>query len=62
MQKYIDFYQNLFLGEEEDVDCFWVFYDEYLVVLDMLVEFYLEIIEWVFKNNEVVCGVIIYKG
>lgn len=28
----------------------------------MLVEFYLEIIECVFKNNELVCGVIIYQG
>ena len=62
MRKYIDFYQNLFLGEEEDADRFRAFYDEYLAVLDMPAEFYLETIERVFKNNEVARGAITYKG
>lgn len=62
MKKYVNFYQNLVYGEEEDADRFRAFYDEYLAVLDMPAEFYLETIERVFKNNEVARGAITYQG
>lgn len=62
MEKYIGFFQNLVFGEEEDADRFRAFYDEYLAVLDMPAEFYLETIERVFKNNEVANGTITYQG
>ncbi len=62
MKKYANFYQNLVFGEEEDADRFRAFYDEYLAVLDMPAEFYLETIERVFKNNEVARGAITYQG
>lgn len=61
-KKYMNFFQNLVFGEEEDADRFRAFYDEYLAVLDMPAEFYLETIERVFKNNEVAKGAITYKG
>ena len=61
-KKYKDFFQNLVAGEQEDADRFRAFYDEYLAVLDMPAEFYLETIERVFKNNEVAEGTITYKG
>ncbi|GGW78526.1 polyhydroxyalkanoate depolymerase [Alteromonas halophila] len=62
IKKYINFYQNLVFGEEEDADRFRAFYDEYLAVLDMPAEFYLETIERIFKNNEVARGAITYQG
>ena len=62
MKKYVNFYQNLIFGEEEDADRFRAFYDEYLAVLDMPAEFYLETIERVFKNNELARGAITYQG
>ena len=62
IQKYADFFQNLLIGEQEDADRFRAFYDEYLAVLDMPAEFYLETIERVFKNNEIANGTITYKG
>ncbi len=62
MKKYMNFYQNLVFGEEEDADRFRAFYDEYLAVLDMPAEFYLETIERVFKNNELARGAITFEG
>lgn len=61
-EKYVNFFQNLVFGEVEDADRFRAFYDEYLAVLDMPAEFYLETIERIFKNNEVARGAITYQG
>ncbi len=60
-EKYCYFFQNLLFGEQEDADRFRSFYDEYMAVLDMPAEFYLETIERVFKNNEVANGTITYR-
>lgn len=60
--KYVEFFGNLLSGDEEDAERFRAFYDEYLAVLDMPAEFYLETIERVFKNNEVASGTITYMG
>lgn len=62
MRKYMNFFQNLVVGEEEDADRFRAFYDEYMAVLDIPAEFYLETIERVFKHNELAEGTITYKG
>lgn len=62
MQKYASYFQNMLFGEQEDAERFRAFYDEYLAVLDMPAEFYLETIERVFKNNEVGNKTITYKG
>ncbi|MEG3765839.1 polyhydroxyalkanoate depolymerase [Alteromonas sp. 14N.309.X.WAT.G.H12] len=62
MKKYQNFFQNLVFGEEEDADRFRAFYDEYLAVLDIPAEFYLETIERVFKNNDIARGAITYQG
>ena len=62
LKKYQNFFQNLVFGEEEDADRFRAFYDEYMAVLDMPAEFYLETIERVFKNNEIARGAITYQG
>jgi poly(3-hydroxybutyrate) depolymerase len=62
MKKHAGFFQNLLYGEQEDADRFRAFYDEYLSVLDMPAEFYLETIERIFKNNEIANGTITYQG
>ena len=62
MKKYAGFFQNLVNGEQEDADRFRAFYDEYMAVLDMPAEFYLETIERIFKNNEIANGTITYLG
>lgn len=60
-QKYANFYQNLLFGKQEDAERFRAFYDEYMAVLDMPAEFYLETIERVFKNNELANGTITFE-
>nr|WP_136251389.1 polyhydroxyalkanoate depolymerase [Ningiella ruwaisensis] len=62
MQKYANYFQNLLFGEDEDADRFRAFYDEYMAVLDMPAEFYLETIERIFKNNEIANRTITYQG
>jgi len=62
MKKYAGFFQNLLVGEQEDADRFRAFYDEYMAVLDMPAEFYLETIERIFKNNEIANQTITYQG
>lgn len=61
-KKHQKYFQNLLFGEQEDADRFRAFYDEYMAVLDMPAEFYLETIERVFKNNELANGTITYNG
>ena len=61
-KKYVNFFQNMLVGETEDTDRFRAFYDEYMAVLDIPAEFYLETIERIFKNNELAKGKITYEG
>lgn len=61
-KKYINFFQNLLVGDTEDADRFRAFYDEYMAVLDIPAEFYLETIERIFKNNELAQGKITYNN
>jgi len=61
-EKHINYFVNLLFGEQEDAERFRCFYDEYMAVLDMPAEFYLETIERVFRNNEVAEGTITYHG
>ncbi len=62
IEKHKKYFQNLIFGKEEDADRFRAFYDEYMAVLDMPAEFYLETIERVFKNNELANRTVTYKG
>jgi poly(3-hydroxybutyrate) depolymerase len=62
MKKHAGFFQNLLYGKKEDADRFRAFYDEYMAVLDIPAEFYLETIERIFKNNEIANRTITYQG
>lgn len=61
-KKHMQFFQNILFGEREDAERFRAFYDEYMAVLDMPAEFYLETIERVFQGNELANGKITYRG
>ncbi len=60
--KFANFFSNLMFGEIEDADRFRAFYDEYLAVLDMPAEFYIETIQRIFKNNELARSAITHHG
>ena len=62
VKKHQKYFQNMLFGQIEDADRFRAFYDEYMAVLDMPAEFYLETIERIFKNNELANGTITYLG
>jgi poly(3-hydroxybutyrate) depolymerase len=62
LKKHQQYFQNLLFGDTEDTERFTAFYDEYLSVLDMPAEFYLETIERVFKNNELANRSVTYNG
>lgn len=62
IHKSMMFFQNLITGDEEDADRYRAFYDEYMAVLDIPADFYLETIEKVFKNNDLATGSMTYKG
>ena len=61
-KKLYEFFQNLMTGEDEDADRYRAFYDEYMAVLDIPAEFYLETIERIFKNNEIASNTATYQG
>ena len=61
-QKYYEFFKSVYEYDDEDADAFRGFYDEYMAVLDVPAEFYLETIERVFQNNEIANQTITYKG
>lgn len=49
-------------GEVLDYDKYNCFYDEYFVVMDMFVEFYLLIVDCIFKKGEIVVNEFIVVG
>lgn len=59
---YWDFYIDLVKGDLEDVDVYCCFYDEYNVVLDMLVKYYFDIICVVFQDFLLLCGEWVVNG
>lgn len=61
-KKYLEFFKSIYTNDEEDAESFRAFYDEYMAVLDIPAEFYLETIERVFKNNEIGNKTITYQG
>ncbi|MCV6620825.1 MAG: polyhydroxyalkanoate depolymerase [Cellvibrionaceae bacterium] len=62
IKKHTDFFSNIVLGKTEDAQAHREFYDEYMAVLDMTEEFYLETLEKVFMDHQVAKGTITHKG
>lgn len=51
MGSHFDFYNHLVTGDGESADRHRVFYDEYLAVMDLTAEFYLQTVETVFQKH-----------
>jgi poly(3-hydroxybutyrate) depolymerase len=51
MGSHFDFYNHLVTGDGESAEKHRVFYDEYLAVMDLTAEFYLQTVETVFQKH-----------
>ncbi|MEO0361315.1 MAG: polyhydroxyalkanoate depolymerase, partial [Pseudomonadota bacterium] len=59
---HMDHFQHLIEGDGDSVEAHNVFYDEYLAVMDMTADFYLETIETVFQKHSLPRGEMTYRG
>jgi poly(3-hydroxybutyrate) depolymerase len=62
INKHTDYLSHVFHGKEEKRASHRDFYDEYLAVLDLNGEFYLETIDRVFINQDLANGKMTYRG
>lgn len=62
LNKHVSYMSDLIYGRHESVENYREFYDEYLAVMDMPAEFYLESVERVFINHELPKGELTYQG
>lgn len=62
INKHADYISHVFHGKEEKRERHREFYDEYLAVLDLTAEFYIETIDRVFINQDLANGKMTYKG
>lgn len=60
--EHFKLFQNLVRGDGESVEAHRRFYDEYLSVMDMPAEFYIQTIERVFKNYDLPQGTFMWHG
>ena len=58
---HMDHFQHLIEGDGDSVEAHRAFYDEYLAVMDMTAEFYLETIETVFQKHALPRGEMMYR-
>ncbi|MEM8617738.1 MAG: polyhydroxyalkanoate depolymerase [Pseudomonadota bacterium] len=56
------FFEHLVEGDEDSADKHRAFYDEYLAVLDLTEEFYLQTIRRVFREHRLARGIFRYRG
>ena len=61
IDKHVSFVSDLISGRDDSADNHREFYDEYLAVMDMPSEFYLECVEQVFINHELARGMMSYR-
>ena len=62
IRAHSDMFRNLIKGNGDDAAATRRFYDEYLTVMDMTAEFYLETVETVFKEHALPRGVMTSRG
>lgn len=61
-QAFIRQFRNLVTGEIESAAAHRRFYDEYLAVMDLPAEFFLETVKKIFQEAELARGVLTYRG
>ncbi|MEZ5856259.1 MAG: polyhydroxyalkanoate depolymerase [Hyphomicrobiaceae bacterium] len=59
---HLDLFKNLVKGDDGSVAQHKTFYDEYLAVMDMAAEFYLQTVETVFQRHALPDGVMLHRG
>lgn len=59
---HLKLFENLIKNDGDSVEKHYAFYEEYLSVMDMTAEFYLETIKRVFQDAEIPRGKFTYKG
>jgi poly(3-hydroxybutyrate) depolymerase len=62
VKKHTDYFGHVFHGKEDKQESHRDFYDEYLAVLDLNSEFYLETLDRVFINQDLANGKMTYHG
>lgn len=62
INSHIDMFQNLLIEDDEKADQQKKFYDEYLSVMDLPAEFYLQTIEEVFHDFSLATGTMVSRG
>ena len=56
-----DLFQNLVKGDRDSVQAHQTFYDEYLAVMDLTAEFYLQTVETAFQRHALPDGVMMHR-
>ncbi len=62
ISAHLQYYRNLIAGETKAADAHRRFYDEYLAVMDLTAEFYLETVERIFQRQELARGEMVWRG
>lgn len=60
--SHLEFFQNLVKGDGESADAHRRFYDEYLSVMDLTAEFYLDTVRHVFQEHSLPNGTFRHRG
>ena len=61
-QAHRQLYRDLVAGDEESADTHRRFYDDYLSVMDLPAEYYLQTVETVFKRHDLGRGAMMWRG
>ena len=61
-QRYRDYYQNLVKGDADSVQQHHKFYDEFLAVMDLTAEFFLQTLHTVFQEQALAKGTLTHRG
>jgi len=62
LQKHVQFFKDIAHGRVEEADRHRDFYDEYMAVLDMDADYYMETMERVFLDQQLPKGTMTYQG
>lgn len=61
LDAHVEHFQNLISGDGDSASAHRAFYDEYMAVMDLTSEFYLQTIERVFQKNQLAAGTYRYR-
>ncbi len=62
VDEHVKLFQNLVKGDDDPADVHRKFYDEYLSVMDVTAEFYLQTVERVFQRHDMATGNFMWHG